>query len=139
VDKGLLHRLVLKVDGGRPSHRVDLIHLSIIGLFWLPKENVDEGPFTRLGLESGLDKFLNLVVGYFNVHDLFLTLGAGEPEDVFGTKGNGVGVDPFTDKLEPAWRYFLTLAFDLEVPSGSTPTATTTPTSESSKGLLLLR
>jgi len=113
VNKGLLHWLVLQVDGWGSSHRVDGVHLGIVGLFWSAQENVDKGSFARRSLEPCLDELLNLVIGNFNVNDLFLSLRSSEPKDVLTPQCNSVGVHSIANKFKFAWLNFLTLAFYL--------------------------
>jgi len=134
VNKGLLHRLVLQVDGWGSSHRVDGVHLGIVGLFWSAQENVDEGSFSGRSLEPCLDEFLNLVIGNFNVNDLLLSLGSGEPENVLTPQCNSVGVHSIANKFKLAWLNFLTLAFDLEVSAASPTTTTSEPTTSTGVG-----
>lgn len=120
VDEGILNRFVLQVDGWGSTHDGNLIHLGIVGLLGFLEQNVDKGSATGFGLEASLDEFLDLVVGNLDVHNLLLSLGSLEPEDVFGSEGDGVGVDTFTDKLEPSGGHFLSPALYLKVSSLTT-------------------
>lgn len=110
--------------------------MSVIRLFWLPELDVDKGALARSGLESSLDKLLNLVVRNLNVHDLLLALWTLEPKDVLRSEGNGVRVHSLAHEAEAAWSHFLAFALNLEV--SSLASATTAAASEATEGLLLL-
>jgi hypothetical protein len=83
MDDGLLDWFVLQVDLWLTSCWWNLLNLGIIRLLWFLEKDVNEGSLTGLGLESGLDQLLDLVIGNLDVHDLLLASSSTQPKNVF--------------------------------------------------------